>query len=64
MKTDITLDTETKADTQIYTAGLATLGISACAVGLWVSANLIGGMIASGGPLSLVTYWFKAVFGI
>jgi hypothetical protein len=37
---------------------------SACAIGLWAAASLIGGMIASGGPVALVADWFKAVFGI
>ena len=62
-KADVTLDAGTETDTPLYTAGLATMGISACAVGLWVAANLIGGIIASGGPLALVANWFRAVFG-
>jgi hypothetical protein len=52
-----------KADSQVYTVGLTAIGLSACAIGLWAAASLIGGMIASGGPIALVGDWFKAVFG-
>ncbi len=63
-KANVSAQTGMKADSQIYTVGLAAIGLSACAVGLWAFASLIGGMIASGGPFALVGNWFKAVFGI
>lgn len=53
-----------KVDSQVYTVGLSVVGISACAVGLWAAASLVGGLIASGGPLALVGDWSKAVFGM
>lgn len=51
-------------DSQVYTAGLTTFGLAACAVGLWAAAGLISGMIAGGGPIGLAAAWFKAVFGM
>lgn len=52
-----------KVDDQVYKVSWAVLGISACAIGLWAAASLIGGMIASGGPVALAADWFRAVFG-
>lgn len=63
-KTNVSSQTESKASTQVYTVGIVALGISACAIGLWAFASLIGGMAASGGPFALVGNWFKAVFGL
>ncbi len=53
-----------QVDSQLYKVGLSTIGVFACAIGLWAVASLIGGMIASGGPLALASSWFKAVFGM
>jgi hypothetical protein len=55
---------EAKVDSQVYTAALSAVGVSACAIGLWAAASLIGGMIASGGPVALVADWFTAVLGL
>ena len=63
-KTNVSSRSDSKADVQVYTVGMATLGISACVIGLWAFASLIGGMVASGGPFALVGSWFKAVFGL
>lgn len=63
-RTGATVQAEVKVDTQVYTVGLAVVGVSACAIGLWAAASLVGGMIASGGPLALIADWFTAVFGI
>lgn len=63
-KTATSSSSKTKTDTQVYTAGLAVVGLSACAIGLWAFASLMGGMVSSGGPLGLVSGWFKAVFGL
>ena len=62
-KTNITLDSGTNDDTPAYTLGLAAMGLSACAVGLWAFPSLISGMIASGGPVAMAANWFKAIFG-
>jgi len=55
---------ERGVDTQVYTAGLATLALVAGAIGVWAATALVGGMLAGGGPVGLVAGWFRAVFGI
>jgi hypothetical protein len=52
-----------RIDEQIYTTGLSIIGIASCVIGLWAFAALVGGLVASGGPVALVTNWAKAVFG-
>jgi hypothetical protein len=55
--------TNTKVDDQISKVGFAVIGLSSCAIGIWSAASLVGGMIASGGPVALVANWFRAVIG-
>jgi hypothetical protein len=55
--------TDDKVDVQISKVGFAVIGLSSCAIGIWAAASLLGGMIASGGPIALVASWFKAVIG-
>lgn len=50
-------------ESHIHKVSLTVVGVSACAIGLWAFASLVGGLIASGGPLALVGDWIKAVFG-
>lgn len=51
------------ASAEISRAGIYTVGIISAIIGLWGIACFVGGMIASGGPLSFVGNWFKAVAG-
>jgi hypothetical protein len=51
------------ATTEVSRAGIYTMGIVSAVIGVWGLAAFIGGMVASGGPLSLVGNWFKAVAG-
>jgi hypothetical protein len=53
----------TRVDAQISKVGIAVIGLSSCAIGIWAAASLVGGMIASGGPIALVANWFRAVIG-
>lgn len=53
----------TQVDSQVYKAGMVTLGAVACVIGLWSAIAVIGGVVASGGVSALVGNWFKAVFG-
>ncbi|MDW7774100.1 MAG: hypothetical protein SCH71_14535 [Desulfobulbaceae bacterium] len=50
--------------TEISKAGIYTVGVVSALIGIWGFAAFVGGMIASGGPLSLVGNWFKAVAGL
>lgn len=52
-----------KADEQILRVGLATIGLSSFAAGIWALISLVGGMVASGGPLALAADWLKAIAG-
>jgi len=63
-KSGINAQSGAKIESQVHNVGLIVIGVSACAIGLFAAASLIGGMIASGGPLALVGDWFKAVFGM
>lgn len=63
IKTRNAVRSENKVDEQVYKVGLVVLGLSSCAIGLWAAASLVGGMIASGGPVALIAGWFGAVLG-
>ena len=52
------------ASAEISKAGIYTVGIASGLIGIWGLACIVGGMIASGGPLSFVGNWFKAVAGL
>jgi hypothetical protein len=63
IRTKNAVRTDDKVDVQISKVGFAVIGLSSCAIGIWAAASLLGGMIASGGPIALVASWFKAVIG-
>ncbi|MDH3329591.1 MAG: hypothetical protein OEM01_10195 [Desulfobulbaceae bacterium] len=50
--------------TEISKAGIYTVGVASALIGIWGLACFVGGMVASGGPLSIVGNWFKAVAGL
>lgn len=52
------------ASAEISKAGIYTVGIASALIGIWGLACFVGGMVASGGPLSFVGNWFKAVAGL
>jgi hypothetical protein len=63
-RSSVQTQSRSSVDSQVYTAGTTAIGVSACAIGLWAVACLIGGMLSSGGPIALVGDWVGAVFGI
>lgn len=63
-RTQVRTGENVSATTEVSKAGVYTIGIVSAAIGLWGFACFIGGMVASGGPLSLVGNWFKAVTGL
>jgi hypothetical protein len=63
LKTKNVVGTDDKVDVQISKVGFAVIGLSSCAIGIWAVASLLGGMVASGGPVALVANWFRAVIG-
>lgn len=54
---------DVRVDDQLYKVGVAVIGISCLAIGLWAAACIVSGMINSGGPIALVMNWFNAVSG-
>ncbi|KJS00233.1 MAG: hypothetical protein VR65_09025 [Desulfobulbaceae bacterium BRH_c16a] len=60
-KTRNVVRTDGKVDEQILKVGFAAIGLSSCAIGIWALASLLGGMVASGGPLALAANWLKAI---
>ncbi|GAB6193112.1 hypothetical protein [Desulfocastanea catecholica] len=63
VKTKSAVRTNDKVDVQVAKVSFAVIGISSCAIGLWAVASLVGGMVASGGPVALAANWLKAVIG-
>lgn len=63
IKTRNAVKTDGKVDEQILKVGFVSIGVASVALGLWAAASLVGGIIASGGPLALVVNWFRAVTG-
>jgi len=62
--TKTTISTQTDAATEVSKIGVISIAAFGVVVGLWSVACIIGGMAASGGPLSFVGAWFKAVTGM
>jgi small-conductance mechanosensitive channel len=65
-RTRVRTRTQEKANatTEISKAGIYTVGIVSALIGLWGLACFVGGIAASGGPLSLVGNWFKSISGM
>ncbi len=55
---------KTTATSEVSKAGVYTVGIASALIGIWGLACFVGGLAASGGPLSLVGNWFKSVTGM
>ena len=50
--------------TEVSKVSMTVVAVFGVIVGLWSLASLVGGLVASGGPLALVGNWFKAVSGM
>lgn len=50
--------------TEVSKVSITFVAILGVAVGVWSLACIVGGLIASGGPLQFVGNWFKAVSGM
>ncbi len=68
-RTDAAVKTRAKnaekvhANTEVNKAAITTLAIAAGLVGAWVITAFVGGILASGGVMPLVSNWIQAVFG-
>ncbi len=54
----------TGVGTEVSKVSVTVVAVFGVFVGLWSLASLVGGLVASGGPLALVGNWFKAVSGM
>ncbi len=52
------------ATEEVSRAGIYTVGIASALIGIWGLACFVGGLAASGGPLSLIASGYKAVTGL
>jgi len=50
--------------TEVSKLSITFVAILGVAVGVWSLACIVGGLVASGGPLQFVGHWFKAVTGM
>lgn len=50
--------------TEVSKVSVTVVAVFGVIVGVWSLASLVGGLVASGGPLALVGNWFKAVSGM
>jgi len=59
-------NTKTSVDTraEVSRGAMISINTAGAVIGLWALASLVGGMVASGGPVLLVKAWFSAVAGI
>lgn len=56
--------TSVDATAEISKGAVVSVGVVGAVIGLWSLASLVGGMIAAGGPFSVVKSWFGAVTGL
>ena len=50
-------------DTEVNKVAVTTMAIAAGLVGAWVVMAFVGGILASGGLMPLVSNWIQAVLG-
>lgn len=50
--------------TEVSRFSITVVGAFAVIVGLWSLACIVGGLMASGGPLKFIGSWLKAVTGV
>ena len=58
------VSTKGLVSTEVSKLSITFVAILGVAVGVWSLACIVGGLIASGGPLQFVGNWFKAVTGM
>lgn len=63
-KTETAVAEKSNVSTEVSKVSITFVAILGVAVGLWSLACIVGGLVASGGPLQFVANWFKAVSGM
>jgi hypothetical protein len=54
---------EDTVDVQVSKVSFTVMAMAICAIGAWAAVTFVAGIVASGGPISLITKWFIAVSG-
>jgi len=55
--------TESNTSAEISKVAVTAFSISAGLIGIWAVACMVAGTVNSGGPVSLISNLFKAIFG-
>jgi hypothetical protein len=63
-RTEIGVSEQSSVSTEVSKVSITSVAVLGVAVGLWSLACLVGGLVASGGPLQLAGDWFRAVTGM
>lgn len=50
-------------DAEVNKAGVFTLAVAAGIVGAWVITAFVGGLLASGGVVPMISNWISAITG-
>ncbi|MCL7489121.1 MAG: hypothetical protein M8357_13220 [Desulfobulbaceae bacterium] len=68
-RSDAAVKVRTKAtekvnvNAEVNKAAIGTLAVAAGLVGAWVVTAFVGGLLASGGVIPMISNWIHAVFG-
>ena len=68
-KSDVAVKVRTKSsekvnvNTEVNKVAVGTLAVAAGLVGAWVITAFVGGLLASGGVIPMITNWVQAVLG-
>ncbi|OQX20317.1 MAG: hypothetical protein BWK76_01715 [Desulfobulbaceae bacterium A2] len=57
------IDSRERIDSEVSKVGIGVIGVASGLVAAWSIACLVGGVVASGGPLNFIASWFGAVVG-
>ena len=63
-KTRTNKQTTVSVQAETSRGAVATMSVAGAVVGLWAFASLVGALVVTGGPISLVQSWFGAVIGM
>lgn len=63
-RSEITSQATAQVEAEVSKVGVSVIGFVAALIGIWGIACFVGGLVNSGGPLSLVKSWFGAVIGL
>ncbi|GAB4337950.1 MAG: hypothetical protein Kow0089_09550 [Desulfobulbaceae bacterium] len=63
VRTKTRANEKVNVNAEVNKAAIVTLAVAAGLVGAWVITAFVGGLIASGGIVPMISNWIQAVFG-